>query len=153
MPHVRIHGSTQCAVEKAPTGSQLLTWFFFFFFFFFKEIQVNLWILKWKVCRNGEFGLRKFNKSRNGQFWLRNLVLPICATGCHTDGWGTEGKGSCGWLPGVVVREPHFVPPVLEPWSDERGEEMICAGTDLRLLPAVCTDEMTRSVVVVSCCV
>ena len=27
---------------------------------------------------------------------------------------------------------------------------MICAGTDLRLLPAVCTDEMTRSVVVVS---
>ena len=28
---------------------------------------------------------------------------------------------------------------------------MICAGTDLRLLPAICTDEMTRSVVVVSC--
>ena len=28
---------------------------------------------------------------------------------------------------------------------------MICAGTDLQLLPVVCTDEMTRSVVVVSC--
>ena len=63
---------------------------------------------------------------------------------------GTEGKGSCGWLPGVVVRGPRFVPPVLEPWSDERGEEMICAGTDLRLLPAVCTDDMTRRVVVMS---
>ena len=28
---------------------------------------------------------------------------------------GTEGKGSCGWLPGAVVRGPHLVPPVLEP--------------------------------------
>ena len=45
---------------------------------------------------------------------------------------GTEEKGSCGWLPGVVVRGPRFVPPVLELRSDERGEEMICAGTDLR---------------------
>ena len=28
---------------------------------------------------------------------------------------GTEGKGSCGWLLGVVVRGPRFVLPVLEP--------------------------------------
>ena len=28
---------------------------------------------------------------------------------------GTEGKGSCGWLPGVLIRGPRFVPPVLEP--------------------------------------
>ena len=31
VPRVPIHGSTQCAVEKAPTGSQLLTMQFFFF--------------------------------------------------------------------------------------------------------------------------
>ena len=31
MPRVRIHSSTQCAVEKAPTGSQLLTCYFFSF--------------------------------------------------------------------------------------------------------------------------
>ena len=37
---VRIHGLTQRAVEKAPTGSQLP--FFFFFFFFFYKIQVKL---------------------------------------------------------------------------------------------------------------
>ena len=64
---------------------------------------------------------------------------------------GTEGKGSCGWLPGAVIKEPHFVPPILELCSDERGEGMICAGTDLQWFPAVCTDEMTRGVVVVSC--
>ena len=28
---------------------------------------------------------------------------------------GTEGKGSCRWLPGAVIKEPHFVPPILEP--------------------------------------
>ena len=28
---------------------------------------------------------------------------------------------------------------------------MICAGTDLQWFPAICTDEMTRGVVVVSC--
>ena len=33
-------------------------------------------------------------------------MLPICATGCHTDGLGMEGKGSCGWLPGVVIKNP-----------------------------------------------
>ena len=27
---------------------------------------------------------------------------------------GTEEKGSCRWLPGVVVRGPRFVPPVLQ---------------------------------------
>ena len=26
---------------------------------------------------------------------------------------GMEGKGSCGWLPGVVIKEPRFVLPVL----------------------------------------
>ena len=27
---------------------------------------------------------------------------------------GMEGKGSCGWLLGAVIKEPRFVPPVLE---------------------------------------
>ena len=35
VPRVCIHGSTQCAVEEAPTGSHSL--FFFFFFFFFRK--------------------------------------------------------------------------------------------------------------------
>ena len=35
VPRVCIHGSTQCAVEEAPTGSHSL--FFFFFFFFGKR--------------------------------------------------------------------------------------------------------------------
>ena len=60
------------------------------------------------------------------------------------------GKGSCGWLPGVVIRGPRFVPPVLELEVMNGGEEMICAGTDLRSLPAVCTDDMIRIGVVVS---
>ena len=48
-------------------------------------------------------------------------MVPICVTGCHIDEVGTEEKGSCGWLPGVVVRGPHFVPPVLELRRDEMG--------------------------------
>ena len=54
---------TQCAVEKAPTGSQLLTCYFLFLFYelsaeFGSENYAETW----------EFGLRKFNKSQNGQF-------------------------------------------------------------------------------------
>ena len=51
MPRVCIHGSTQCAVEKAPTGSQLLTCYFFFFFFFFT-------LRKYKL--SAEFGSKKY---------------------------------------------------------------------------------------------
>ena len=57
-------------------------------------------------------------------------MVPICATGCHTDGWGQRRKVAAGGYR-VGVRGPRFVPPVLELRSDERGEEMICAGTDL----------------------
>ena len=66
MPHVHIHGSAQCAVEKAPTGSQLLTMFFFFFFFFLikneTNLQVNLSVEfgSKKYAEKWEFGLRKF---------------------------------------------------------------------------------------------
>ena len=37
VPRVRIHGSTQCAVEEAPTGSHSPFFFFFFFFFFLEK--------------------------------------------------------------------------------------------------------------------
>ena len=55
VPRVCIHGSTQCAVEEAPTGSHSP-----FFFFFEKKDEVSYEFLKQKVCRNGEFGLRIF---------------------------------------------------------------------------------------------
>ena len=67
MPHVCIHGSTQCAVEKAPTGSQLLT-MLFFFFFFFKKYELSVEFGSEKYAETWEFGLRKFYKSQNGQF-------------------------------------------------------------------------------------
>ena len=140
-PHVRIHGSTQCAVGKAPTGSQPLT-MLIFLNFFFKEIRIKCWIGSKKYAETWEFGLRKFNKSQNGQFWLRNLVLPICATGCYTDGWGRRGKAAVGGYWVQSFKEPHFVPPILELWSDERDEVMICAGTDLQWFFTVCTNGM-----------
>ena len=62
VPHVRIHSSTQCAVEKAPTGSQLLTcYFFFFFFFFFKKYELIY-----------EFGSEKY--AEMGNLDLENLI-------------------------------------------------------------------------------
>ena len=66
MPHVCIHGSTQCAVEKAPTRSQLLTCYFFFFFF--KKYELSVEFGSEKYAKTWELLLRKFNKSRNGQF-------------------------------------------------------------------------------------
>ena len=62
----------------------------------------------------GNLDLENLIKAEMDNFDEGNLVLPICATGCHTDGWGQRGKGSCGWLLGVVIKEPCFVPPVLE---------------------------------------
>ena len=67
-----------------------------FFFFFFKKYELSVEFGSEKYAKTWEFGLRKFNKSRNGQFWLRNLVLPISATGCYTDGWGWRGKVAAG---------------------------------------------------------
>ena len=67
MPRVHIHGSAQCAVEKAPTGSQLLTMLFFFFFFLLKSemnLQVNL---------NVEFGSKKYAKK--WEFGLRKVLI------------------------------------------------------------------------------
>ena len=56
MPRVRIHGSTQCAVEKAPTGSQLLTCYFF----------------KKKYELIYEFGSEKY--AETGNLDLENLI-------------------------------------------------------------------------------
>ena len=61
VPHVRIHGSTQCAVEKAPTGSQLLTCYFFFFF-----------LKKYELIY--EFGSKKY--AEMGNLDLENLIKP-----------------------------------------------------------------------------
>ena len=62
MPCVRIHGSTQCAVEKAPTGSQLLTCFFIFLIFFlFKKYELIY-----------EFGSKKY--AETGNLDLENLI-------------------------------------------------------------------------------
>ena len=64
MPCVRIHGSTQCAVEKAPTGSQLLTCYFLFYFiflFFFKKYELIY-----------EFGSEKY--AEMGNLDLENLI-------------------------------------------------------------------------------
>ena len=151
MPCVHIHGSPQCTVEKAPTGSQLPTMLFYFILFYF---FIFLLLKKWyelsvefgseKYAETWEFGLRQFNKSRNGQFWIRNLDLP-CVTNCHT--WFKRG-GRQLWVvtQGQLFNEPRLVSPVLElvlmtlmKW----GDVMICAGTDLWLFFAVCTDEMT----------
>ena len=57
MPHVRIYGSTQCAVEKAPTRSQLLTCFIFFL----KKYQLIY-----------EFGSEKY--AETGNLDLENLI-------------------------------------------------------------------------------
>ena len=80
-----------------PGANSLQCYFFFFFFFFFKKYKLILRILKRKVCRNGEFGLRKFLMKPKWtiltkEFW----VLPICATGCHTDGWRRGAKAAAG---------------------------------------------------------
>ena len=63
MPHVHIHGSAQGAVEKAPTGSQLLTMLFFFFLIKNEtNLQVNLSVEfgSEKYAEKWEFGLRNF---------------------------------------------------------------------------------------------
>ena len=71
MPHVPIHGSAQCAVEKAPTGSQLLTMLFFFLIKNETNLQFNLGVeFGSEKCaeKMGNLDLEQFNKSRNGQF-------------------------------------------------------------------------------------
>ena len=62
------------------------------------------------------------------------MVLPICVTGCYTDGWGRRGKAAAGGYQVKSLNEPRFVPPILELCCDtmKRDEVMICAGTDLQ---------------------
>ena len=110
MPHVCIHGSTQCAVEKAPTRSQLLTCYFFIFFF--KKYKLIYEFGSERYAEMGENG--KFNKKLKWTILTKEFgATYLCNRLSHR--WlGTEGKGSCGWLPGAVIKEPRFVPPVLE---------------------------------------
>ena len=127
--------------------------FFFFFFFFFWKYELIYEFGSEKYAETGNLDLEYFNKNRNGQFWLRNLgATYLCDRLSHR--WlGMEGQRQLRVVTGWSHKESRFVPPVLEPCDEvmNQGEGMICAGTDLRLLPAVCTDEMMRSVVVVSC--
>ena len=67
------------------------------------------------MCWKWEFGLVSIYKGWNGKFWLRNLDLPICVTGCHTDGSG-RGKVVMGGYAGVVIKIPILVLPVLLCW-------------------------------------
>ena len=60
MPHVRIHGSTQCAVEKAPHW-EATPYMLFFFFFFFKKYELIY-----------EFGSEKY--AETGNLDLENLI-------------------------------------------------------------------------------
>ena len=59
------------------------------------------------MCRKWEFWLVSIYKDRNGKFWLRNLDLPICVTGCHTDGLG-RGEGGYGWLWRCSHKDSYF---------------------------------------------
>ena len=67
------------------------------------------------MCQKWEFALVSIYKDWNGKFWLRNLDLPTCVTGCHTDGSG-RGKVVTGGYAGVVIKIPILVPPVLLCW-------------------------------------
>ena len=51
-----------------PGANSLHAFFLFFFFFFFKKYELSVKFGSKKYAEMGEFGLRKFNKSRNGQF-------------------------------------------------------------------------------------
>ena len=39
-----------------------------------------------KYAEKWEFRLASIYKDQNGKFLTKNLDLPICLTGCHTDG-------------------------------------------------------------------
>ena len=54
------------------------------------------------------------------------------------------GKAAVGGYWVKSLNEPCFVPPILELCCDtmKRDEVMICAGTDLQLFFAICTDGM-----------
>ena len=114
MPRVRIHGSTQCAVEKAPPGANTLHAIFFFFFFFLKKYELIMNFEAKSMLKWGILDLEILIKAKWTILTKEFGATYLCDRLSHR--WlGTEGKGSCGWLPGVVVKNRHFVPPVLEP--------------------------------------
>ena len=69
MPHVCIHGSTQCAVEKGPHREPTpYNAFFFFFFFFLKKYELNCEFWSEKYAEMGNLDLEDFNKTEMDNF-------------------------------------------------------------------------------------
>ena len=114
MPCVRIQGSTQCAVEKAPTGSQLLTCYFFFFFFFLKKYELSDEFGSEKYAETGDLDLENLIKAEMDNFDKGIWCYLSVQTGCYTDGWGRRGKAAVGGYRVQSLKNPRFVPPVLE---------------------------------------
>ena len=77
---------------------------FFFFFFFFKKYELSAEFGSEKYAETWEFGLRKFNKRPKWTILTKEFgATYLCNRLLHR--WlGTEGKGSCGWLPGAVIK-------------------------------------------------
>ena len=74
-------------------------------------LELTIYLEAKNELKNGNLDLNVY-KGCNGKFWLRNLVLPICVTDCHTDSWG-GGKAVMGGYSGVVIQIPILVLPVL----------------------------------------
>ena len=64
--------------------------------------------------KHGNLDVEKLIKAEIDNFGLRSLVLPICVTGCYTDGWGWRGKAAVSSYQVQSLNEPRFVPPILE---------------------------------------
>ena len=102
---VCIHGWVWCAVEKAPTGSQLLT--MLFFFELKKSYNFKIQFGSEKCAKSGNLDLWTFIKDWNGKFWLRKFGSTyLCNRLSHR--WLGEGEGGYGWLCRCSYKDSHF---------------------------------------------
>ena len=115
MPHVCINSWARCAVEKAPTGSQLLTMLYFFFWIKEKLQLLKLNLEVKNVPKNGNLDLSIY-KDWNGKLWLKNFGSTyLCNRLSHR--WLGEGEGGLqGGYAGVSIKIPILVLPVLLCW-------------------------------------
>ena len=72
--------------------------------FFFKKYELSVEFGSKKYAETWEFGLREFNKKLKWTILMKEFgATYLCNRLLHR--WlGTEGKGSCGWLPGAVIK-------------------------------------------------